>query len=144
MSSPASVGDGREREDGEADDVRGARRARVLERPFAEPRLDQLEVGEARQAPAPAERQAERELERQEREQPPPAGDDGDERERSDHRLVEPWRARVDHGQVAVRIGRPDHRFPTPQIASFTIPAPTVSLVASSIRMNAPVVRFRS
>ena len=36
------------REDGEPDHVRGARRARVLELALAEPRLDELEVGDAR------------------------------------------------------------------------------------------------
>ena len=54
-------------EHGEPDDVRGARRPRVLELALAEARLDELEVGEARQAPAAAERQPERELEREQR-----------------------------------------------------------------------------
>ena len=53
--SPARVGDRRGGEHDEADDVRGARRARVLERAFAEARLDQLEVRDARQAVAAAE-----------------------------------------------------------------------------------------
>ena len=67
MPSPApSVGqaggvrDRRGREHDEPDDVRGARRARVLERPFAEARLDHLEVENARQAVAPPERRARR------------------------------------------------------------------------------------
>ena len=58
------VGERRRREHDEADHVRGPRRARVLERPLAEARLDELEVGEARQAEAAPEREPERELER--------------------------------------------------------------------------------
>ena len=82
---PGGVGERGRGEHGEADHVRDARRARVLERPLAEARLDQLEVGEARQAPAAAEREPERELEREQREQPPPAGRDRDDREHPDH-----------------------------------------------------------
>ena len=44
------VGAGGRGEHDEADDVRSARRARVLERALTEARLDHLEVEEARQA----------------------------------------------------------------------------------------------
>src|SRR5262245_38327494 len=121
----------------EPDDVRRARRPRVLELALAQARLDGLEVGETRQAPAPAEGQAERKLEREQREQDPPAGRDGEDRHEADHRLVEPRRPRVDHGGVAVRIGEAGAQ------ASSTIPAATVSFVVSSMRMNAPVARVR-
>ena len=47
------------------------RGGRVLDRALAEARLHELEVREARQAPAAAERQPERELEREQREQRP-------------------------------------------------------------------------
>ena len=83
---PGRVGERRGREDDEADHVREAGRARVLEAPLAEPRLDQLEVRDAGEAPAAAERQPERELQREQREQPPPARRDGEERDEADDR----------------------------------------------------------
>src|SRR5581483_1271643 len=75
-------------EEDDADDVREARRAGVLERALAEARLDQLEVREARQAEAAAERQANEELQREQRQQPPPARRDRDNRHDADQRLV--------------------------------------------------------
>jgi len=48
-------GERRGGEHAEADHVREARRPGVLEPSLSEPRLDQLEVGDARQAPAAAE-----------------------------------------------------------------------------------------
>ena len=72
-------------------------RARVLELPFAETRLDQLEVDEARDAPAAPERQREPKLDRDQREQQPPAREHRDGREDPDDRLVEARRAGVDH-----------------------------------------------
>src|SRR5688500_8084136 len=59
-------GRGQERD---ADDVGEAGRPGVLDLALADPRLDHLEVQEARQAPAPAHRQADRDLD----------GGDGDE-----------------------------------------------------------------
>jgi hypothetical protein len=47
-----------EREEDRADEVREPRRARVLERSLAEPRLQELEVREARQAEAATERES--------------------------------------------------------------------------------------
>ena len=46
----------------EPDDIRRARRARVLERSLAEARLDHLEVEDARQAVAPPEHEPDGEL----------------------------------------------------------------------------------
>ena len=73
------------------DHVGGAGRTRVLERPLAEPRLHQLEVGDAGQAPAAAEAQAQRQLQRQQREQRPEPGDHRDQRAR--RRSPSGWRA---------------------------------------------------
>ena len=67
---------------------------------------------------------------------PSPYHDDGQD---ADHRLIRPRRPRVDDGRVAVRIGAARH-----DCASTTMPAPTVSFVASSIRMKAPVARLRA
>jgi hypothetical protein len=88
-----------------ADHVGEARRARVFDRPLADQGLYQLEVGEAREAPASAECEADRELRRQEREQRPPAGEERGERQRPDHGLVEARRPRVDDVEVAVGVG---------------------------------------
>ena len=96
-------------EEPEPDHVREPRRPAVLERPLAEPRLQHLEVEDAREAPAPPEREAERELQREERQQQPPAGQHGDERDDADDRLVHARRARVDHLRVAVGVGSPLH-----------------------------------
>ena len=71
---------------------------------LAEERLHELEVREARKAVAAPERQTDDELQRQQAEEPRPAGDDRDERERSDDDLVEARRAGVDDVEVAVRI----------------------------------------
>src|SRR5262249_18924007 len=97
------------RQEPAADEVREARRARVLERSLAEPWLDHLEVEEARQAIAPAERQPDRKLGGEEDEQPPWADCDRHEREAADHRLVGPRRTLVDHRRVPVRVGRTLH-----------------------------------
>ena len=89
-------------------------RAAVLERPFAEPRLQHLEVEDAREAPATPERQAERELQREEREQEPPPGHHGDERHDADDGLVhsvEPARRSPACRDTGPRAGR--------QLASF-------------------------
>src|SRR3990170_8566461 len=59
-----------------ADHVREPRRPRILERPFPENRLEELEVHEARQAVPASESQPDDELEGEQREQPPPAGED--------------------------------------------------------------------
>ena len=99
---------GQEGERGDEEPERGAQRVREAERvgerrpararptpttlakrggressigPFAEARLHELEVGEARQAVAPAEGEADRQLRRQQPEDHPPAREDGDERE---------------------------------------------------------------
>ena len=56
------VRDRRGRQHDEPDDVRRARRARVLERSFAEARLDHLEVEDAGQAVAPPEHEPDGEL----------------------------------------------------------------------------------
>ena len=98
------VGGGGQGQDDQADRVREPRRAGVLELALAEPRLDELEVGDAGQAPAPAEREPQRELEREQAEQRPPAGQDRDQREGADRGLVEPRRAGVDHVQIAVGV----------------------------------------
>ena len=74
-----------------------AGRPRVLERAFAEPRLDELEIREAGETPAAAEREPDDELQRQHGEQPPRADGDRDEREQPDRRLIEARRAGVDH-----------------------------------------------
>ena len=103
-------GEARRGQDDGPDDVRGPGRPRVLERPFAQPWLDELEVGEAREAPAAAERQPDDELQREHGEQPPRADGDRDEREDPDRRLVEARRAGVDHRRVDVWIGRALHR----------------------------------
>ena len=83
------------------------RRPRVLHGPFAEARLHELEVGEARQAVAPTEGEADRQLCGQEPEDEPPAREHGDECEHADGRLVEARRPRVDDIEVPVRIGSP-------------------------------------
>ena len=101
---PDRVRDRGRRQDDEPDEVREPRRSRVLEPALAEARLDHLEVGDAREAPAAAEREAERELEREQREQPPPAGEHGGERDDADDGLVDARRALVDHLRVAVRV----------------------------------------
>ncbi len=59
------------RNDG-ADDVREARRPRVLDRAFPDPRLDELEVGEAGKAVAPAESEPDDELGGEDRVERPP------------------------------------------------------------------------
>ena len=102
---PREVGERRPREDDEADHVREPGWARVLEASLAEPGLDQLEVGDAGEAPAAAECQPERELQREERQEPPPAGRDGEQRDQAHHDLVDAWRTLVDQLRVAVGIG---------------------------------------
>ena len=103
---PGRVRDGRRAEDDDADHVREARRPGVLDRPLAEARLHELEVGEAREAVPPAEGEADRELEREDGQEGPPARDHGHQSEQPDRRLVEARPARVDDVEVAVRIGR--------------------------------------
>src|SRR5206468_1316459 len=99
------VGRGRGGEEDRADEIGEARRPRVLERPLAEARLDELEVCEAGEAEPPSEGQADDELRREDPEQPPRAGRDGERREGADRRLVESRRPRVDDVEVAVRVG---------------------------------------
>ena len=80
-------------------------------------------------------------LQRQQREQPPPAGRDREHGDVPIDGLVRPRRARVDHREVAVRVRRAASR-----VASTTMPAPTVSFVASSIedeRARRAVARVR-
>ena len=107
---PDRVGERRRGQEDRADDVREAGRARVLERPLAEARLHELEVGDARQAVAASEDEADDQLRAEEREQEPPAGEHGDERQDPDRRLVEARRPRVDHVGVAVRVGAALHK----------------------------------
>ena len=64
-------------QDAEPDQVREARRPGVLDRSLTDPRLDPLEVREARQAVAPPEAEADRQLGGQQGEDHPPAGQDG-------------------------------------------------------------------
>ena len=92
---------------GGTDEVREPGRPGVLELTLADDGLHELEVRETRQAVAAAEGEADRELRREKREQPPPAEGDRAGREDADDGLVEPRRPRVDHVQVAVRIGEP-------------------------------------
>src|SRR5439155_19652881 len=103
------VRDGRRREEHGSDEIREARRPRVLQRAFAEQGLHELEVGEGRQAEAPAERQPDDQLGPEQAEQPPPAGRDREHGQDADRRLVEPGSARVDHVEVAIWVGRPLH-----------------------------------
>src|SRR4029079_6375957 len=84
-------------------------RARVLERPLADPGLHELEVDDARDAPAPAERQPDDELEREQAEDRPPAGHGRDQRQHADRELVGPRRTPVDHVEVVVGVGQPVH-----------------------------------
>jgi hypothetical protein len=84
-----------------------ARRPRIFHGSFAEARLHELEVSEAREAETPAEGEPDRQLRRQKPEDEPPARENGGEREDADGRLVEAWRARVDDVEVTVRVGGP-------------------------------------
>ena len=97
------------REESEPDHVREPRRPAVLERPFAEPRLEHLVVEDAREAPASAEHEPERELQCEQRQQHPPAGQHGDERDDADDCLVHARRPRVDHLRVVVGVRSPLH-----------------------------------
>ena len=103
---PIKVGDGSGAEKAEADDVREARWAAVLERPLAEAGLQHLVVEDAGEAPAPPERQAESELQREQRQERPPTRQDGDESDHADDRLVHARGARVDHLRVVIRVGQ--------------------------------------
>src|SRR5205085_3399707 len=116
-----------------------ARRPRVLERSLADERLNECEVRDARDAEAAAEEEPGGEVGRKRSEQPPPAGRDREKRNDPDDCLVDARRPRIDHRQVAVRVGEAGGGHD----ASSTIPAATVSLEASSIRMNAPVGGLR-
>ena len=60
---------------------------------------------EAGEAVAASEAEPDRELEGEQREQPPPAGGEREERDEADDGLVRARAARVDHVQVAVRVG---------------------------------------
>src|SRR2546430_2822957 len=62
----------RRAEEDDADDVRETRRPAVLDRPFAEARLQHLEVEQARQAVAASEGEADRKLRREQTEDQPP------------------------------------------------------------------------
>ena len=77
----------------DADLIREARRPAVLDRAFAEARLDDVEIEQARKAVAPAEPQPDGELRGEQRQDRPPPGHERDERERPDDRLVRPRRA---------------------------------------------------
>src|SRR5262249_30256963 len=92
------------REEHGADEICEPRGTRVLERPFTENALDELEVGEAGKAVAPSECQPDHQLKREEGQGPPPAEQNSDEREGPDDNLVEPGRPRVDDVEVAVGI----------------------------------------
>jgi hypothetical protein len=98
------VGDRCTPEDDRTDGVGETRRTRVLDGPFADERLHELEIRQAGEAPAASEREPDRELRGEEGEQRPPAGHNGDERERADHRLVETRGSRVDDVEVPVRV----------------------------------------
>ena len=101
----AGVGERRRAEYEDADRVGEAGWARVLDRALADARLDELEVGEARKAPAPAQRQPDGELGGEQSEERPPAGREGDEGEEADHGLVEARRPGVDDVEIVVRVG---------------------------------------
>jgi hypothetical protein len=101
------VGDARGGQEGDPDHVREARRARVLDRTLAQPGLDELEVQEAREAIPAAEGQADRQLQRDRGEEAPGPGEDREERQRPDDRLIGPRRAGVDDLGVAVRMRGP-------------------------------------
>jgi hypothetical protein len=81
----------------------------VLQRALAEARLDELEVGETGQAETPAERQPDHELCGKGSKEPPPPRRDRERGQHADGRLIEARRARVDHVEVAVRVGKPLH-----------------------------------
>src|SRR6266508_6749511 len=68
------IGDGCGHEEDSPDEIREARRTGVLQWPLADTRLHELEVSEARQAEAPAERQPDEQLHSKHAEQPPPTG----------------------------------------------------------------------
>ena len=104
---PGDVGEEGRRQEGGADHVREPRRPCVLEDALAEDGLHELEVRQARQAVAAAEREADDELDREQREEPRPAGDDRRQRERSDDDLIEARCARVDDVEIPVRIRSP-------------------------------------
>ena len=110
IDRPDRVGERRRGQEDGADDVREAGRARVLERPLAEARLHELEVGEARQAAAPPEDEADdscapRSASRNH--QPVSTATSGQD---ADGGLVEPGRPGVDHVGVAVRVGAALHK----------------------------------
>src|SRR4029078_11588787 len=90
-----------------ADHVREPRRTRVFECALTDVRLHELEVGEAWQAVASAERQTDDQLEREHTEEPRPAGHHGDERERPDDDLVEARRAGIEDVEVSVGVRAP-------------------------------------
>jgi len=98
------VRDRRRRQEGHADSVRESRRSRILERAFADEGLYELEVRQAREAIATAERKTDGELRSEQREQPPPAEEHREPGKQADHELIEPRRAGINHVEIAVRI----------------------------------------
>jgi hypothetical protein len=84
---------------------RGGRESSIGALP--ELRLDHLEVEDAPQAPAAAERQADQELEADQPGQPLQAEQEREQRERPDERLVDPRRALVDDVGVVVGVRGP-------------------------------------
>src|SRR6267142_3509916 len=98
------VRDGGRAEERDADHVREARRAAVLDRTFTETRLDHAEVQEARQAVLAPEPQPKGKLRGEQSEDRPPAGEERDERQGPDDRLIRARRARIDDVGVAPRV----------------------------------------
>src|SRR6185503_20389776 len=92
-------------EEDDADRVRETWRTAVLDRPFAEARLEHVEEEEARKAPASTETQSDRELQGEEPEDRPPASEERHQRQDADDRLIRARRARVDHVGVLPWIG---------------------------------------
>ncbi len=79
--------------------------------PSPNARLDELEVREAREAVAAAERETDDELSARSASSHHQPVDDRERERAPDDRLVEPRSARVDHVEVAVRIGERCGRF---------------------------------
>src|SRR3989449_3744555 len=97
-------------EEDRADDIREAGRAAVLDRAFADSRLNDFEVQEAGHAVAASEDQTDRELAGEHAEDRPPPGEDREKRETPDDGLVRSRGACVDDIGVAIGIGLADHR----------------------------------
>src|SRR5437773_11229106 len=109
---PKEIRERRRSEEEGADLVREPWRTAVLDRTLADAWLEHLEVEEAREAVPPPESETDRELTGEQAEDGPPTGEDGDERERPDDRLIRPRGSRVDHVRVAIGIRRALHGCP--------------------------------